>query len=177
MNNDKNTLTRFFAGLALMIVGLFILFNRVHVGPAGWGGWGRFTICNFSFPSGLVIVPFIIGVVWMFGTGGNLASKIFTAFSVLLILAAIIMNTTFWLDRMTMFDWILILVMIFGGGGIVASVLFGEKKEQKAAEKKAEAKEGEDQGAVAADISPSRIKNIEEELAALKRTIDNNKPE
>ena len=90
--NDKNTLTRFFAGLALMIVGLFILFNRVHVGPAGWGGWGRFTIGNFSFPSGLVMVPFIIGVVWMFGTGGNLASKIFTAFSVLLILAAIIMN-------------------------------------------------------------------------------------
>ena len=174
--NDKNTLTRFFAGLALMIVGLFILFNRVHVGPAGWGGWGRFTIGNFSFPSGLVMVPFIIGVVWMFGTGGNLASKIFTAFSVLLILAAIIMNTTFWLDRMTMFDWILILVMIFGGGGIVASVLFGEKKEQKEAEKKAEAKEGEN-AAATADIIPSRIKSIEEELAALKRTIDNNKPE
>ena len=174
--NDKNTLTRFFAGLALMIVGLFILFNRVHVGPAGWGGWGRFTIGNFSFPSGLVMVPFIIGVVWMFGTGGNLASKIFTAFSVLLILAAIIMNTTFWLDRMTMFDWILILVMIFGGGGIVASVLFGEKKEQKEAEKKAEAKDGENPAATA-DISPSRIKSIEEELAALKRTIDNNKPE
>ena len=175
--NDKNTLTRFFAGLALMIVGLFILFNRVHVGPAGWGGWGRFTIGNFSFPSGLVMVPFIIGVVWMFGTGGNLASKIFTAFSVLLILAAIIMNTTFWLDRMTMFDWILILVMIFGGGGIVASVLFGEKKEQKEAVKKAEAKDGENPGAAAADITPSRIKSIEDELAALKRTIDNNKPE
>ena len=175
--NDKNTLTRFFAGLALMIVGLFILFNRVHVGPAGWGGWGRFTIGNFSFPSGLVMVPFIIGVVWMFGTGGNLASKIFTAFSVLLILAAIIMNTTFWLDRMTMFDWILILVMIFGGGGIVASVLFGEKKEQKEADKKAEAKDGENPGAAAADITPSRIKSIEDELAALKRTIDNNKPE
>ena len=97
--------------------------------------------------------------------------------SVLFILAAIIMNTTFWLDRMTMFDWILILVMIFGGGGIVASVLFGEKKEQKEAEKKAEAKDGENPGAAAADITPSRIKSIEEELAALKRTIDNNKPE
>ncbi len=172
MSNDKNTLTRFFAGLALMIVGLFILFNRVHVGPAGWGGWGRFSIGSFSFPSGLVIVPFIIGVIWMFGSGGNLASKIFTAFSVLLILAAIIMNTTFWLDRMTMFDWILILVMIFGGGGSVASVLFGDKKEEKK-----KVKEGENAEQPAADVTPSRIKNIEDELAALKRTIDNNKPE
>ena len=173
--NDKNTLTRFLAGLALMIVGLFILFNRVHVGPAGWGGWGRFTIGRFSFPSGLVMIPFIIGIIWMFGSGGNLISKIFTAFSVLLILAAIIMNSTFWLDRMTMFDWILILVMIFGGGGIVASVLFAEKKEEKKEQQgdqqMVRSAGGEQQ---AADVDSKRIQSIEEELQALKRTIDNN---
>lgn len=157
----KNTLTRFFAGLALMIVGLFILFNRVHVGPAGWGGWGRFSIGGFSFPSGLVIIPFIIGVIWMFGSGGNLVSKIFTAFSVLIILAAIIMNTTFWLDHMTMFDWMLILVMVFGGGGIVASVLFGENKDKK--DKTDKAEEG---------TESQHIQNIENELEALKRTLD-----
>ena len=164
----KNTLTRFFAGLALMIVGLFILFNRVHVGPAGWGGWGRFSIGGFSFPSGLVIIPFIIGVIWMFGSGGNLISKIFTAFSVLIILAAIIMNTTFWLDHMTMFDWMLILVMVFGGGGIVASVLFGENKEDKDSKKD---KKGKTDKAEEGTES-QHIQNIENELEALKRTLD-----
>ncbi len=171
----KNTLTRFFAGLALMIVGLFILFNRVHVGPAGWGGWGRFSIGGFSFPSGLVIVPFIIGVIWMFGSGGTLASKIFTAFSVLIILAAIIMNTTFWLDHMTMFDWILILVMVFGGGGIVASVLFSENSEKKAEEK--EEKKEKKGKKETTDKAPQseHIQNIENELEALKRSLDTEK--
>ena len=164
----KNTLTRFFAGLALMIVGLFILFNRVHVGPAGWGGWGRFSIGGFSFPSGLVIIPFIIGVIWMFGSGGNLVSKIFTAFSVLIILAAIIMNTTFWLDHMTMFDWMLILVMVFGGGGIVASVLFGENKEDKDSKKDKKDKTGKAEEGT----ESQHIQNIENELEALKRTLD-----
>ena len=164
----KNTLTRFFAGLALMIVGLFILFNRVHVGPAGWGGWGRFSIGGFSFPSGLVIIPFIIGVIWMFGSGGNLVSKIFTAFSVLIILAAIIMNTTFWLDHMTMFDWMLILVMVFGGGGIVASVLFGENKEDK--DSKKDKKDKTDKAEEGTESQ--HIQNIENELEALKRTLD-----
>ena len=167
--NDKNTLTRFFAGLALMIVGLFILFNRVHVGPAGWGGWGRFTIGNFSFPSGLVMVPFIIGVVWMFGTGGNLASKIFTAFTVLIILAAIIMNTSFWVDRMTMFDWLLMLVMIFGGGGIVASVLFAsdgidEKKAREEAEKYKKMAEEESK----------KSEDLEKELKTIKDNMNKN---
>ncbi len=159
---NKNTLGQFFAGLTLMIVGLFILFNRVHVGPAGWGGWGTFAIGGFHFPSGLVIIPFIIGVVWMFSSNGSFAAKIFTAFSVLIILAAIIMNTTFWLDRMTMFDWILILVMIFGGGGIVARVLFAEGKKVEETPEKNET----------ADSNTDKIKNIEAEIDALKKSID-----
>ena len=160
---NKNTLGQFFAGLALMIVGLFILFNRVHVGPAGWGGWGTFRIGGFDFPSGLVIIPFIIGVVWMFSTNGNIMSKIFTGFSVLIILAAIIMNTTFWLDRMTMFDWILILVMIFGGGGIVARVLFAENNKTDDKTEKTET----------VDPEVEKLKNVEAEMDALKKSIDN----
>ncbi len=159
---NKSTLGQFFAGLALMVVGLFILFNRVHVGPAGWGGWGRFSIGGFSFPSGLVIIPFIIGVVWMFSSGGNIFSKIFTGFSVLIILAAIIMNTTFWLDHMTMFDWILILVMIFGGGGLVAKVIFADGKKVEDKEKPDDDNDG----------STEKIRNIEAELDALKKSMD-----
>ena len=48
----------------------------------------------------------------------------FTAFSILLIVVAIIMNTRFWISTMTMFDWLLILTLIFGGGAMVAKILF-----------------------------------------------------
>ena len=91
MNNNKNELLKFLGGLALLVVGLFLLFNRVHVGSTGFD-WGRMSFGRFSFPSGLIVVPFIIGIVWMFGSGGSFVSKIFTVLSILIIIAAIIAN-------------------------------------------------------------------------------------
>ena len=108
MKNEKNELLFFLGGVAMCAVGLFILFNRVHVGSVYggglFGGLGYITLGRFSMPSGLIIIPFIIGIVWMFASGGSLISKFFTALSVLLIVVAIIMTTRFWLDTMTMFD-------------------------------------------------------------------------
>ena len=61
------------------------------------------------------MVPLIIGVVWMFATGGSFVSKIFTVLSVILIIASIIASTRIWLVSITMYEWVLILVLIFGG--------------------------------------------------------------
>ncbi len=164
---SKNLLLRFLAGLALLAVGLFLLFNRVHVGSTGFG-WGRLSFGAFSMPSGLVIVPFIIGVVWMFGSNGSFISKIFTALSVLFIIAAIILNTRFWVDTMTMFDWILILTMIFSGGTIVAMVLFKnpdidpEKKDQEIEKLKKMAEEKE-----------KKNEELEKEIEAIKSRNNN----
>lgn len=167
MGNNKNSLLRFLAGLALLSVGLFFLFNRVHVGSNGFG-WGRMSFGAFSIPSGLVFVPFIIGVVWMFASD-SLIAKIFTAMSVLFIIAAIILNTTFWLDRMTMFDWILILVMVFGGGGMVASILFRETKEEEVrAKKDAEI----EMYKTTAEYETRKAKELEKELQALKKNVN-----
>ncbi len=104
----------------------------------------------------------------MFASEGSFISKIFTVLSVLFILAAIIMNTTFWVDRMTMFDWLLMLVMIFGGGGMVASVLFKESK--------SDAKKNEEDLEMYKDIAASQAKKaseLEKELAAVKKQINN----
>ena len=62
----------------------------------------------------------------MFATGGSFVSKIFTVLSVILIIASIIASTRIWLVSITMYEWILILVLIFGGAGLVAKVLFGK---------------------------------------------------
>lgn len=165
----KNELFRFFGGLAMMAVGLFILFNRVHVGSMGFG-WGRLSFGFFSIPSGLVVVPFIIGIVWMFASEGSFVSKIFTALSVLFILAAIIMNTTFWVDRMTMFDWLLLLVMIFGGGAMLATVLFQDH----ANSKNKEQNDAVEAYKKMADAESKRAEDLEKELKAVKENLKNN---
>ncbi len=168
MNNNKNELLKFLGGLALLVVGLFLLFNRVHVGSMGFD-WGRMSFGRFSFPSGLIVVPFIIGIIWMFGSGGSFVSKIFTVLSILIIIAAIIANTSFWVSSMTMFDWLLILTMIFAGGTIVARTLFAGSEKQKSGDSSSEVKPAVDDKEYE---EFRRAKKLKEELDEVKRNLD-----
>ena len=125
MKKAKNELLQFLAGLAMLIAGLFILSQKVMV-YSGFFGHGLH-IGGFYMSNGLIMVPFIIGIVWMFASGGSLPSKIFTAAGVLIIIIAIIMTTNISLVRMTLYEWVLILVLIFGGAGLLARILFTSK--------------------------------------------------
>lgn len=126
MKKAKNELLQFLAGLGMLIAGLFIFSQRVTV-SSGFFGYGL-RIGGFYMSNGLVMVPFIIGVVWMFASEGSFASKAFTAAGVLIIILAIIMTTNIRLDRITLFDWVLMLVLIFGGAGLLARILFANRK-------------------------------------------------
>ena len=122
MKKAKNELLQFLAGLAMLIAGLFIFSQRVMV-SSGFFGYG-FRIGGFRLGNGLIMVPFIIGVVWMFASEGSFASKLFTAAGVLIIVVAVIMTTHISLVHTTLYEWVVILVLIFGGAGLLARILF-----------------------------------------------------
>lgn len=122
MKNRGNELFQFVGGLAMLVVGLFILSQKVIV-SSGFFGTGIW-LGNFHMSNGLIMIPFIIGIVWMFASGGSFWSKVFTVVSVLLIIAAVIISTRIYLAHLTLYEWILILVLIFGGAGLLARVLF-----------------------------------------------------
>lgn len=158
MKKAKNELLQFLAGLAMLVVGLFIFSQKVMVSSGFWG-YG-FRIGGFHMSNGLIMVPLIIGIVWMFATEGSFPSKVLTVIGVLLIIAAIIMTTTISLVHMTLYEWVLILVLIFGGAGLLARILFATRKEEK------EAKSIEEQRQNDAD---RKIRAIEEELERMKK--------
>ena len=122
MKKAKNELLQFLAGLAMLIAGLFIFSQKVMVQSSFFGHGLR--LGGFYMSNGLIMVPFIIGVVWMFASEGSFASKAFTAASVLIIILAIIMTTNIYLVRITLYEWVVILVLIFGGAGLLARILF-----------------------------------------------------
>ncbi len=128
MNSGKNSLLTFVGGIVLMIVGLFIFSQKVVVYSGFFGFGGYMSIGGFHMNSGLIMIPFIIGIVWMFVTDGSIASKIFTVISVILIIVSIIMSTNLHLMTVSLYEWILMLVLIFGGAGLVARVLFASGK-------------------------------------------------
>lgn len=122
MKKAKNELLQLLAGLAMLVAGLFIFSQKVMV-TSGFFGYG-FMLGGIRFGNGLVMVPFIIGIVWMFGSGGSFLSKLFTTASVVIIIAAIVMTTNISMVRITLYEWVLILVLIFGGAGLLAKLLF-----------------------------------------------------
>lgn len=128
MKRARNELLQFLAGLAMLIAGLFIFSQKVMVYSSFLGGGLGVSIGGMNLSNGLIIVPFIIGVVWMFASEGSFASKVFTAVGVLIIILAVIMTTNISLVRITLYEWVLILVLIFGGAGLLIRILFAGRK-------------------------------------------------
>lgn len=158
MRKAKNELLQFLAGLAMLVAGLFIFSQKVMVSSGLFGyGW---RIGGFHVNNGLIMVPFIIGIVWMFATEGSFPSKVFTAAGVLLIIVAIIMTTDISLMRMTLYEWVLILVLIFGGAGLLARILFATRGEEKRAQRIQEQRLND---------TDRKIRAIEDELERMKR--------
>lgn len=120
MKSAKNELLQFLAGCVMLTSGLFIFSQKVVVYSSFLGG---FSMGGMRMTSGLIVVPLIAGIVWMFVSGASFPSKIMTGAGVLLILVSVIASTNIHLTSMTLYDWILLLVLIFGGAALLAKVL------------------------------------------------------
>ena len=80
--------------------------------------------------------------------------------SVLLIVAAIVISTNISLVHMSLYEWVIILVLIFGGVGILAKILLASRAADK--EEKADRGEIEDNRKRALDIEKKIDKEIEQ---------------
>lgn len=160
MKNPGNELLQFLGGLAMLIVGLYILAQKVMVSSSFLGGM---RLGGMSMNNGMIIIPLIIGIIWMFASGGSFISKVFTGMSVLLIVAAIVISTNISLVHMSLYEWVIILVLIFGGVGILAKILLASRSEDK--EEKANKEEIDDNRKKALDIE----KKIDKEIEQIKK--------
>lgn len=160
MKNPGNELLQFLGGLAMLIVGLYILAQKVMVSSSFLGGM---RLGGMSMNNGMIIIPLIIGIIWMFASGGSFISKVFTGMSVLLIVAAIVISTNISLVHMSLYEWVIILVLIFGGVGILAKILLASRSGDK--EEKANKEEIDDNRKKALDIE----KKIDKEIEQIKK--------
>lgn len=157
MKNPGNELLQFLGGLAMLIVGLYILAQKVMVSSSFLGGM---RLGSLNMNNGMIMIPLIIGIIWMFASGGSFISKVFTGMSVLLIVAAIVISTNISLVHMSLYEWVIILVLIFGGVGILAKILLASRSVDK--EEKADRGEIEDNRKKALDIEKKIDKEIEQ---------------
>ncbi len=125
---ERNELMEFFGGSAMLTGGLYLFSNEVTVTSSFFGG--RIMIGNFEISSGLCIVPFLIGIFIMFADPDSLIGKFIAAMGVVVIITAVIASTRLHLPRISLYEWLLYLVLIVGGFGLVARVLFAKPKDE-----------------------------------------------
>ena len=124
--NSGNELLEFFLGIILLGVGLYLLFQKTVVSSNWFMGWH---IGSFNMSSGLVIIPFIIGVIWYFYNPKSVGPKIVIALGIVILVATIIMSVRISLRTMSLWDYIIIIGMSAAGAGLLLKTLFKKPKE------------------------------------------------
>ena len=110
-------LAPFFLGVAMSIAGGYLLLNALRV-LHGFGG-GLFAIGGFNVTGGMILIPFIIGVGIIFYDATRWYGWALAGGSLLALVIGAIASVRFSFEGMTAFDLIVILVLLFGGIGLV----------------------------------------------------------
>jgi uncharacterized protein len=106
----------FLAGLAMVVAGGYLLLTKVTVTSGLWQFWGYNAF-------GLSLLPLLIGIGILFFDGRSLPGWLLTAAGALIIVVGIIANLHLYFRPTSLFDTLLILILLAGGLGLVARSL------------------------------------------------------
>lgn len=108
----------FLLGVAMTIIGGYLLLDSIRVD--GWGLGSRLIgIGGAGLTRGMILIPFIIGVVIIFYDSQKWYGWLLAGGSLLGFVAGVIANVRFRLENTAAFDILVILVLLFGGIGLV----------------------------------------------------------
>ena len=106
----------FLLGLGMAVAGAYLLTQRVTVTSGHWTLWGYNAF-------GLSLLPLLFGVGLLFFNGRSAAGWLLTFAGVVIILAGIIMNLGVYFQSTSLFNTLVMLVLLAGGVGLVARSL------------------------------------------------------
>jgi hypothetical protein len=112
---------QFIVGFVMICVGGYLLSNQVSVVGSYWSFYGANTF-------GITLVPMLFGVALLFWNGKSTAGWVLTAAGALFILAGVIANMHIYFQPTTLFNTIVMLVLLVGGLGLITRSLSAHDK-------------------------------------------------
>ena len=106
----------FFIGFAMAVAGGWLLTNQVTVTTGFWHLWGFNAF-------GLSLLPFIVGVGFLFFDGKSIAGWVLTIAGAVIIFIGILAHMEIYFRPTTLFNTLLMLVLLLGGIGLIARSL------------------------------------------------------
>lgn len=106
----------FILGLIMAVAGAYLIVNQVVVFGGSWSIWGYNTF-------GLSLVPLIFGIGILFFNGKSIIGWLLLLVGVVVIFAGILMNLQIYFERTSLFNTIVMLVLLAGGIGLIFRAL------------------------------------------------------
>ena len=106
----------FLIGFIMTIAGAYLLTNQVTVTTGYWRLWGYNAF-------GLTLLPFVVGIAFLFFDGKSVVGWVLTVAGAVILFLGIIMNLDIYFRATSLFNTILMLVLLLGGIGLVARSL------------------------------------------------------
>jgi hypothetical protein len=109
-------LGEFLIGLAMAAGGAYLLTQQVTVTSSYWNLWGHNAF-------GLTLLPLLFGVGLLFFNGRSVLGWLLLVAGSAILLAGILMNLQIYFQSTSLFNTLIMLVLLFGGLGLVARSL------------------------------------------------------
>ena len=111
----------FVIGALMAVAGAYLLTNQVTVTTGYWRLWGYNAF-------GLSLLPFIIGIAFLFFDGRSILGWVLTVAGAVIIFVGILSNLDVYFRPTSLFNTLLMLVLLFGGVGLVARSLRPQRR-------------------------------------------------
>lgn len=106
----------FLLGFAMACVGGFLITHQVSIVGSYWGFWGGNTF-------GITLLPMLFGIGILFWNGKSVFGWILTAAGALFIFAGIIANMHIYFQPTSLFNTLVMLILLVGGLSLIARSL------------------------------------------------------
>jgi hypothetical protein len=111
----------FLVGFVMTCVGGYLLTNQVIVASSYWNFGGSNTF-------GITLVPMLIGIGLLFWNGRSIIGWLLTAGGLLFILAGVIANLHVYFQPTSLFNTVVMLVLVVGGFGLIARAMLPHRR-------------------------------------------------
>jgi hypothetical protein len=109
-------LGKFLMGFIMACVGGYLLSTHVTVAGSYWGFYGGNTF-------GITLIPMLFGIAILFWNGKSVLGWLLTIGGALFILAGVIANMHIYFQPTSLFNTLVMLILLVGGLGLIARSL------------------------------------------------------
>jgi hypothetical protein len=103
----------FIIGFVMACIGGYMLTNQVNVVGSYWTFYGGSTF-------GITLIPMLMGIAILFWRGRSVVGWLLTAAGAIFILAGIIMNLHIYFQPTSLFNTLVMLILLVGGIALIA---------------------------------------------------------